>query len=79
MDQVHKILDRGRTLATTLVSYLLLGQVAVSAVMREVGDDVPQVIEYGTPLVAVLGSLILIVRRVTPAAKADRGLTSPSS
>ncbi len=74
LQRIQDAKARARTLGTSIAAYLILGQAAVQAVMREVGDDIPQVVEYGAPIVALIASILVIVRSVTPVGKARRGL-----
>jgi len=72
MNQLNGLLDRARTLAGALVTYLTIAVGVVTYIVANV--DVPIVGEYGATAIAILVGAIAIVRRVTPVAANDRGL-----
>jgi hypothetical protein len=72
---VNDTIARIRTLAGAAVTWMLLASAVVSAVVAEVGTDIPWVAEWGGQVVVWIGTAIAIVRFVSPAAKDDRGLT----
>lgn len=77
MDQINGLIDRARVIATAAVTYILLAVSAIQAVLATVGDDIPEVAEYGGQAVAFLLGAVAIIRRVTPVRADDRGILPP--
>lgn len=80
--KVNDTIARIRTLLGAAVTWMLLASAVVSAVVAEVGTDIPWVAEWGGQVVVWIGQVVVwigtaiaIVRFVSPAAKDDRGLT----
>jgi hypothetical protein len=71
-ETIHAFLDRVRALATSAVTYLSVGSASLVVVQDNV--DIPVVNDVVATVAAILLGTIAVVRRVTPAAKGDRGL-----
>lgn len=68
------LINRVQTLAGAAVTWLVLASVVLTAVLGEVGDDIPALAEWGGKALAFLAVAIAIVRRVSPVEPTDRGL-----
>ena len=55
-----------KVVATSAVTYITFVAFTVQAVIAELGDDFPSIVEPGLRLVAVLAGVIGVIRRVTP-------------
>lgn len=60
-----------KTLLTSFVTYAVMG----SAVLTVVSEQLPSAAGTIAKIIAVLGSAVSIVRRVTPVIEAERGLS----
>jgi hypothetical protein len=63
-----------KVVATSAVTYITFFAFAVQAVVAELGDYFPSIVEPGLRVVAVLVGVIGVIRRVTPVGSDDYGL-----
>ena len=72
MDRINDLITRVRVIATSAVTVLTVLTGVVAFVISQV--DITQVQTLGAQLLAVLGGLILVIRRVSPAPPDQRGI-----
>lgn len=74
MDKVQAFLDRAAVVMRSAVTYIVLAMSVVQTVILAVGDDIPEVAQYGAHVLAFLGGVVAVIRRVTPVDAEDRGV-----
>ena len=55
MDKVQAFLDRAAVVMRSAVTYIVLAMSVVQTVILAVGDDIPEVAQYGAHVLAFLG------------------------
>lgn len=65
-----KILQRLKVIATSFVTYASLA----AFVLTVVAEELPGAASYIVPVVAYIGSIVTIIRRVTPVLPDERGI-----
>jgi hypothetical protein len=72
---VIKVLERAKVLATHLLTWLLVLQTALTAVVASGQlDQFPELLRYLALVLGIIGTAIVVIRRVTPVPKEQRGL-----
>lgn len=79
LDKIHGIIERTKVVLTQAVTYITLATVVITGALATVTPQLPedvaaQVAGYGATVVAFLLGAAAVIRRVTPVAKADRGI-----
>lgn len=69
-----QMMKKVKVVATSVVTWIMFAAVAVQAIVDELGDDFPSIVEPGLRLGAVLVGVIGVIRRVTPVGSDDYGL-----
>ena len=70
--QMQDFIERAKVIAMAAVSWLIVIQVALQTVLVEV--DITMVAQYGGQALALIGGVILVIRRVTPVESGERGV-----
>jgi hypothetical protein len=63
-----------KVIAGSVVTWVTMAAFVVQAVVAELGDDFPGIVEPGLRLGVVLVGVIGVIRRVTPVGPDDYGL-----
>lgn len=80
---MKKFLARARVVLRSAPTWLVFAALVAQVVTEEVSKVVPagavaQVVAIGGHVVSWLGAAVAIIRRVTPALPADRGILPPN-
>lgn len=75
MDAVNRLIDQARVILTAAVSWIIAAVAVLQFVLtQDVIADYPVVAEWIGRAISLLGGVILVIRRVTPVAPAERGI-----
>lgn len=74
-NQIIDVLKRARVLATHLLTWLLVLQTGLTAIVASGQlDEFPEVLRYALLVLTGLGTAVSVIRKVTPVPKDQRGL-----
>lgn len=63
-----------KVIASSVVTWITMAAFVIQAIVAELGDDFPSIIEPGLRLGVILTGVIGVIRRVTPVGSDDYGL-----